>query len=242
MKNATGIDTSKLAAKSDLASLKAESDKLDVDKLKNMYTNLSNLKSKVDKLDIDKLVPVFVDFNKLSNVVKNYVIKKDVFNTKTKNIEEKIPDNTDLATKTTLNAKINEVKGEAPSVTNLTTATALAAVENKIPNVSNLVKITDYNTKINEIEKKITDHDYDKYITTPEFDKLTAENFSRKLAQASLVTKTDIDNELINPNKKINSNKTKHVLVENELKNYRHLIQSIFVVKVILKMMILKIV
>ena len=76
MKNATGIDTSKLAAKSDLASLKAESDKLDVDKLKNMYTNLSNLKSKVDKLDIDKLVPVFVDFNKLSNVVKNYVIKK----------------------------------------------------------------------------------------------------------------------------------------------------------------------
>ena len=34
LQNATGIDTSKLAAKSDLASLKAEVDKLDVDKLK----------------------------------------------------------------------------------------------------------------------------------------------------------------------------------------------------------------
>ena len=36
-------------------------------------------------------------------------------------------------------------------------------------------KKTDYNTKINEIEKKITDHSHDKYITTPEFNKLTAE-------------------------------------------------------------------
>ena len=44
LKNATGVDTSKLAAKSDLASLKGEVDKLDVDKLENVTTNLSNLK------------------------------------------------------------------------------------------------------------------------------------------------------------------------------------------------------
>ena len=62
LKNATGIDTSKLAAKSDLASLKAEVDKLDVDKSKNV---LSNLKSKVDKLDIYKLVPFPVDLSKI---------------------------------------------------------------------------------------------------------------------------------------------------------------------------------
>ena len=43
IKNRTGIDTSKLAAKFDLASLKAEVDKIDVDKLKNVSTNLSNL-------------------------------------------------------------------------------------------------------------------------------------------------------------------------------------------------------
>ena len=33
---------------------------------------------------------------------------------------------------------------------------------------------------MNEIEKKITDHDHDKYITTPEFNKLTSENFNVK--------------------------------------------------------------
>ena len=51
---------------------------------------------------------------------------------------------------------------------------ALTAVENKISDVSTLVKKTDYNTKISEIEKKVTDHDHDKYITTLDFDKLTA--------------------------------------------------------------------
>ena len=74
---------------------------------------------------------------------------------------------TNLATKTTLNFKINVVKEEIPSIANLATTAALTAVENKTPNVSNLVKKTDYNTKINEIEKKTTDHNDDKYITTP---------------------------------------------------------------------------
>ena len=68
---------------------------------------------------------------------------------------------TNLATRTTLNAKINEVKGEIPSITNLATTAALTAVENKRSNVSNLVKKTYYKTKINEIEKKITDHDHE---------------------------------------------------------------------------------
>ena len=118
LKNATGIDTSKLAAKSDLVSLKTEVDKLDIDKLKSLPNNLSNLKSKVDKLDIDKLAPVPVDLSKLSNVVKNEVVKKTEYNTKIKNIEDKIPDITNLATKTILNGKINEVKAEIPSITN----------------------------------------------------------------------------------------------------------------------------
>ena len=52
LKNVTGIDISKLAAKSDLVSLKAKVDKLDIDKLP---TNLSNLKSKVNKLNIRKV-------------------------------------------------------------------------------------------------------------------------------------------------------------------------------------------
>ena len=100
-----------------------------------------------------------------------------------------------LATKTTLNAKVNEVKGEMSSITNLATTNALTAVENKKPNVSNLVqKKTDYNTKVNEIEKIITDHDHDKYITSPEFNKLTAENFAARLTQANVASKNDIVN------------------------------------------------
>ena len=54
LKNATRIDTSKLAAKSDFASLKAE----------------------VDKIDVDKLNTVPIDLTELSNVVKIEVVKK----------------------------------------------------------------------------------------------------------------------------------------------------------------------
>ena len=70
LKNATGVDTSNIAKKVDLASLKSYVDKLDIDKLKNVPINLNNLKSKVDKLDVDKLVTVSVDLTKLSDVVK----------------------------------------------------------------------------------------------------------------------------------------------------------------------------
>ena len=56
-----------------------------------------------------------------------------------KNNEDKIPDITNLATNTTLNAKTKKVKKEISSISNLATTTAVTAVENKIPNVSNLV-------------------------------------------------------------------------------------------------------
>ena len=114
LKNATGADTSSFAKKTDLANLKSDVDKLDIDKLKNVPTNSSNSKTKVDKLDVNKSVLVAVDLNKLSDAIKNDVVKKDVYNANIKNIEDKTPDSTNLATNTTLNAKINEVKGEIP--------------------------------------------------------------------------------------------------------------------------------
>ena len=58
-------------------------------------------------------------------------------------MEDKIPDIVNLATETTHNAKINQVKGEIPNITNLATKTGLNDVndvENKIPSVSTLVK------------------------------------------------------------------------------------------------------
>ena len=55
IKNISHVDTSSFALKSNLASLKTE----------------------VDKLDIDKLLPVPVDLSKLSDVIKNDVVKKN---------------------------------------------------------------------------------------------------------------------------------------------------------------------
>ena len=77
--------------------------------MKNIPTNLSNLKSKEDKLGVDRLLTVPVDLSKLSDIAKNHVVKKDVYNAKIKNIEDKIPDITNLATKTALNAVENKV-------------------------------------------------------------------------------------------------------------------------------------
>ena len=72
----------------------------------------------------------------------------------------------------------------------MVTTSALTVVKNKIPDVISLVKKkTDYNTKISEIEKKLTDHNHDKYITTPEFNKFTADIFATRLAQANLIIK-----------------------------------------------------
>ena len=114
----------------------------------------------------------------------------------------------------------------------------MTAVENKIPNVSNLVKKIDYDIKVNEIEKKITNYKHDECITTPEFNKLTAENFAARLAQADFVTKADFDNKLLDLNRKIVSNKTKHLIIENELKKLKHLIRIIFVVRVMVMKMV----
>ena len=81
-----------LLKKVDLANLKSNVDKLDIDKLKNVLTNSNNLKSKVDKLDVDKLVYVLVDLSKLTDELKKDVVKEHVYNAKIRNIEDKILD------------------------------------------------------------------------------------------------------------------------------------------------------
>ena len=125
-----------------------------------------------------------------------------------------------------------------PGITNIAATIALAAAENKIPNVSSLVKKSDYNTKISETEKKNNGQDHDKYITTPGFNKLTAENVAARLAQVNLGSKTDIANfvketdfhgKLKNLNKKVISNKTIHLLVENQLKKLQTFDSSLFI-------------
>ena len=114
--------------------------------------NLSNVKIKVDELDFDKLVPVPDDLNKVSDPVKNNVIKKDICKAKIKYIKDKISDSTNLGTDTTLNAKLNEIQGEIPSITNLAATTAVIAAESKIPNVSKLVKKLTITQKLRKLK------------------------------------------------------------------------------------------
>ena len=142
----------------------------------------------------------------LSDVVKNYVVKKTLYEKlaakvnnidtsdfvlKTKyqtdktELEKKIPDVTDFVKKT----KLTELENKIPDVSSLATKTALSAVENKVPSFSSLVKKADYDTKISELQKKLTDHNNDKYITTPEFNTLPASVFNARLAHANLITK-----------------------------------------------------
>ena len=98
-----------------------------------------------------------VDLSRLSDVVKNEVVKKTVYDQlaakvnnidtrdfvlKTKyqtdkaELEKKIPDTSGLVKK----IKLTELEKKIPDVSNLATKTALPALENKIPSVSSLVK------------------------------------------------------------------------------------------------------
>ena len=216
IKNITNVDTSNFAIK----------------------TNLANLKTEVDKLDIDKLSTVLVDLSKLSNLVKNDVIKKTVYdklvakvnnidtsglvkktdyNIKITEIEDKIPDISGLATKTALTTVENKIH----SINNLATKTALNTLENKIPSISGLVKKTEYNTNITDIENKFNNHNHDKYVATSEFNTLAADVFNARLAQANLITNTDFDAKLSSLNRQITAHKTKHFINDNDLSYYR---------------------
>ena len=202
-----------------------------------------------------------MDLNKLSNVVTNEVVKKTVYDklaTEVDNIdtsrfllkikydtdklelEKKISNVSNLVKKSDYNSKVSEIKTKIPSITSLATTSALTAVENKISSVSNLVKKADYNTKISELEKKL--NNTDKYITTSKFNKLTAVNFALRLAKANLVTKRDFDNKLTSLNRKITSNKTKHLVNDNELKKLETFDLGYFIGKAILIKMVHKII
>ena len=150
------IDLSNYAAKTDIKNISY----VDTSGFA-LKTNLANSKNEVDKLDIDKLKPISTDLSKLSNVVKNDVAKKADYNklvTKVDNIdtsrfvlktkydtdkselENKIPDTSGFIKKTDCNTKITEILGKIPDIPNLAIKTVLTTVENKIPSVSNLDK------------------------------------------------------------------------------------------------------
>ena len=130
-----------------------------------------------------------------------------------------------MVKKTDFNSKISEVEDKIPSITGLATNSALPAVGNKIPEVSGLVKRTDYNTKIPEIENKVNYHNHEKYITTPEFNTMAANTFKARLAaQTDLIRKPEFHFKLKGISDRVTKNKTKQMIVENELKKLKHFV------------------
>ena len=71
LEHATGIDTADVFAKKYFVALKAQVDKLDINKLTNVPTSLNNLETKVDDLDVGKLKTVPVELKELIDVVDN---------------------------------------------------------------------------------------------------------------------------------------------------------------------------
>ena len=166
-------------------------------------------KDVVKKAAYDKLV------EKVSNIDTSGFVLKTKYGADKSELENKIPDTSGLVKKTDYNTKVTDIENKTPSISGLATNSALTSIEDKIPCISSLVRKVDYNTKLTEIEKKLTDHNYGKYITTPEINKLNAENLARRLKQAPLVTKTDFNDKLKSLNRRIISNKTKNLLVKN---------------------------
>ena len=195
-------------------------------------TNLAALKAEVHKIDTDKFKTVPDDLAKLSNVVKNEVVKKTAYNTlknkvdaidtskfvsrtkfttdtnslddKIDKVEKKIPDISGLATKSSVTRLITEqkdytdkVKKKIPDISGLASKTELTAVENKIRDVSGLATTS----ALTAVENKIPD------IT-------------------SLITKTDFDAKLKNISDRVTTDKSKDILLDNELKKLKTLVAS----------------
>ena len=138
-------------------------------------TNLAALKSEVDKIDVDKLKTVPVDLVKLTNAVKNDVIKKTDYNAKVTGIETKIAG----LTKNTSDSLADITKRKAVDTNNFVLKTKITsdvntlenkidAVDKKIPDVSGLatksslsscLQTATFNSKVTEVENKIKAND-----------------------------------------------------------------------------------
>ena len=134
-------------------------------------TNLAALKTEADKIDVDKLKTTPIDLAKLSNVVKNDVVKKTDYNAKVTSIEGQIAG----ITKNTIDNLADITKLKAVDISNFVTRTKFSAdtnalddkidgVDKKIPDISGLATKTSlnsylqtstFNSKVTEVENKL---------------------------------------------------------------------------------------
>ena len=205
IKDITHVDTSTYALKTNLPNLKTEVDKIDSDKLKTVPDGLAKLSNVVKKTDYNTLK------NKVDTIDTSKFVSRTKFTTDTNalddkiyKVEKKIPDISGLATKSSVTRLITEqedytdkVKKKIPDISGLASKTELTAVENKIPDVSGLAAAS----TLTAVENKIPD-------------------------VTSLITKTDFDAKLKNISDRVTNNKSKDLLLDNELKKLKTLVGS----------------
>ena len=133
-------------------------------------TNLAALKTDVDKIDVDKLKTTPIDLAKLSNVVKNDVVKKTDYNAKVTSIEGQIVG----ITKNTIDNLADITKLKAVDTSNFVTRTKFStdtnALDDKIDGVekktdisglatktslNSYLQTSTFNSKVTEVENKI---------------------------------------------------------------------------------------
>ena len=197
IKNITHVDTSSFALKTNVANLKGEVDKLDVDKLRTVPVDLSKL-SNVVKNDVVKKADYSILVTKVDNIDTSGLVKKTDYNNKITEIEDKIPDTSSLVKKRDYNTKINEIEDIIPDTSNFATKTALTTVENKVPDISNLAS----KILVNKVENKIPD-------ISNLASKTALTTVENKIPGiSSLVEKSDYNREITGIEIKINSLQT----------------------------------
>ena len=151
-------------------------------------------------MDIDKLVPVPTDLSKLRNVVKNEVIKKDVYDKLVAKVNNINIGTTKFILKSDYDADKIELENKIPDVSGFVSKTALAIVENKIPSISNLATkaaLTTVENKIPSVSKLATKA----ALTTVENKIPTISNLVKKTDYDTKVG--EIENRMISLNRKI---------------------------------------
>ena len=158
------LDLSKYATKDDVKNITH----VDVSSYATK-TNLAALKTEVDKIDVDKLKTVPDDLAKLSNVVKNEVVEKTDFSADTYVTRTKFSTDTSA-----LDDKFDKVGKKIPDISSLETKRNVTTLVNNLNNIIDNLKINDYakktsltnymltstfNTKSTELESKIKDAD-----------------------------------------------------------------------------------
>ena len=190
-------------------------------------TNLAALKTEVDKIDVDKLKTVPDDLAKLSNVVKNEVVKKTDFSADNYVARTKFSTDTNA-----LDDKIDKVEKKIPDVSSLETkrnvTTLIKNLDNRIDNLnikeyakktslSGYVLTSTFNTKSTELENKIKDADIiaKSAVTKANSIKSNLNNYAKKTDVGNDIT--TIKNDYVSNaslTSRLNDLKSQHIATE----------------------------